>query len=130
MKFILFFVFFEILVARAEARLSPAWIHTPAYAPNVELLMNASGSSYVAVQAHHMDDQKIKKLFGDLRRKASLPELLPHRCFELDSKTLKTRQTWCQNSRGEVFAFIESGPVRMKDNELRELQFGVLEQQK
>lgn len=132
-------VVFAFILASSQpswARISPAWISTPAHEPNIELLMHESGArvafdrvSYVAVQSFAADDPKANKLIADV--KSSVPaisDLLPHHCYELRRKKRATRQTWCEGGKsGKIFSFIEAGPIRMKENEIRELQLRHLE---
>jgi hypothetical protein len=120
------------LVAAAT---SSEWVEAPAYAPNVKVLVHRDSlqdaeASTVSVQRHSLAEPKVKKLVAQLKRQsAKTSELYPQECYQAKRTGMKSTQTWCVGKGLDVFAFIELGPRKMRENERQKLVFATLQVQ-
>lgn len=117
----------------AQAKLSPQWLDTQAFQPNVRLLIHESAVaadtpiSFVAVQSPSSSEEKVVKLFAKMQvTQKPITDLAPHACYSLARTDLSSAQTWCKSVSGRIFIFVEKGLLRMSENELLDLELQTL----
>ena len=121
-----------ILISFSVQAGHPVWLEAPVSFPNVRMYIHKeSGNepSTLAVQKPEAGDERVAKLIESLKATGGeIADLKPHECYELKRSDLKSKQTWCKSAGGHYFAFVETGPLRMKPQDLKNAQLAALEE--